>query len=523
MKSQASLPSVLLFALLFLFLPKIASAGSATWNLNPTSGDWNTAVNWTPATVPNGPSDAATFALSNTTEVALSASTTIGGIVFSPGASAFTLSTSFQTLEIEGAGITNNSGLTQTFLVPTDLADGRGLLEFFNTATAGGNTNYIIEGSEAGPDGGRINFWDSSTAGDASFVLEGGGQNAGTTGGLIFFMDTSTAENATFDCQSGGSGNGVLAGVDFVDNSSAGNATLIAEGVNGVGSFNGAVLIRGESTAANATLIANDGKPGGLLYFDESSTGDHATVKVYGNGNMQMPIAGTSLSIGSLEGDGIVLMESKNLSVGRNNTNTIFRGAIEGSGTLTKLGTGVFVLAENGKRSHTGPVIVERGALFTSDSPASATGAGPVQVNHGTFGGKGTVAGDVTIGNGTGPGAFLAPGINGIGVLTIQSSLTFRDSSRYNWNVQATAIKTDETVAQGITIETNVLFQIFARGNVPLPIGTVFTAISNTAATSIAGAFANLPDGGTVTVGSNTFQASYEGGDGNDLTLTVVP
>ena len=35
--------------------------------------------------------------------------------------------------------------------------------------------------------------------------------------------------------------------------------------------------------------------------------------------------------------------------------------------------------------------------------------------------------------------------------------------------------------------------------------------------------FVNLADGSTFTVGSNTFQASYEGGNGNDLTLTVVP
>ena len=53
--------------------------------------------------------------------------------------------------------------------------------------------------------------------------------------------------------------------------------------------------------------------------------------------------------------------------------------------------------------------------------------------------------------------------------------------------------------------------------------GKVFVAISNAAATPINGAFANLPDGSTFTVGSNTYQASYEGGDGNDLTLTVVP
>ena len=39
----------------------------------------------------------------------------------------------------------------------------------------------------------------------------------------------------------------------------------------------------------------------------------------------------------------------------------------------------------------------------------------------------------------------------------------------------------------------------------------------------IIGTFMNLPDGGTITAGNNTFQANYEGGDGNDLTLTVVP
>ena len=30
-------------------------ADSATWNLNATSGDWKTPANWTPNTVPMGP------------------------------------------------------------------------------------------------------------------------------------------------------------------------------------------------------------------------------------------------------------------------------------------------------------------------------------------------------------------------------------------------------------------------------------------------------------------------------------
>jgi hypothetical protein len=40
-------------ALIFL-IPTAVYAISAQWDLNPISGDWNTAANWTP-TVPNGP------------------------------------------------------------------------------------------------------------------------------------------------------------------------------------------------------------------------------------------------------------------------------------------------------------------------------------------------------------------------------------------------------------------------------------------------------------------------------------
>ena len=61
------------------------------------------------------------------------------------------------------------------------------------------------------------------------------------------------------------------------------------------------------------------------------------------------------------------------------------------------------------------------------------------------------------------------------------------------------------------------------NGAAALPPGTSFTVISNTSATPISGTFSNLPDGSTITMGSNTYLVSYEGGDGNDLTLTVVP
>ena len=58
-------------------------------------------------------------------------------------------------------------------------------------------------------------------------------------------------------------------------------------------------------------------------------------------------------------------------------------------------------------------------------------------------------------------------------------------------------------------------------GSATLASGTIFTVINNTSATPIAGAFSNLPDNSTFTSNGNTYKVSYEGGTGNDLTLTV--
>lgn len=518
-------------AFLFLIMPflspvvRTVSASSATWNLNPTTGDWNTAANWTPATVPNGSSDTATFELSNMMEVSLSGFVEVDSIAFNPGAASFTISTTASvSLDISGAGIINNSGGTEQFLIP----EGSNEIEFFNDATAGTGTVFIAQGSASGASGGIVNFWDNSSAGDASFTLEGGGIDARTVGGHVAFMGNSTAANATFVCKGGGDGSfgGTLAYTGFYENSSAGNATIIAEGdpdrqQNG---FPGVIIFSDQSKAENATLIAKRarGSEGGLIIFNESATGDNASVKIFGNGMLEIfLIAGPSLTIGSLEGDGLVALGDKNLIVGRNNTNTTFSGQIYNTGSLTKIGAGTLVLAS--ANTYSGDTNVKRGRLLTNNSTGSATGMGSVQVGRGAFGGKGSVAGAVTIGDGSAPGAALVPGIHGTGLLTIRRSLTFKENSRYNWNVEATAIKADEVVAQGITIEPEVLFATVGRGNVPLPPGTIFTVIRNTAATPISGTFSNLGDGGTITVGGNTFQASYEGGDGNDLILTIVP
>src|SRR5919106_585400 len=72
-------------SLMFL-VPAVTYGISAQWDLDPISGDWNTPVNWTPNGVPNGPNDIATFGLSNSTNVSISADTEVNSIIFTPAA-----------------------------------------------------------------------------------------------------------------------------------------------------------------------------------------------------------------------------------------------------------------------------------------------------------------------------------------------------------------------------------------------------------------------------------------------------
>jgi hypothetical protein len=151
-----------------------------------------------------------------------------------------------------------------------------------------------------------------------------------------------------------------------------------------------------------------------------------------------------------------------------------------------------------------------------------------VKVDAGTLGGKGTIAGAVTIGTSSGPGAVLAPSVGlsqlaSLARLTVQAALTFKADGIYSYNLNTNNARADQVIAHRVNIQSGAQFSFQSLGNTTLPIGSVFTAISNTSANPIAGTFPNLPDYSTFTVGRNTYQASYEGGDGNDLTLTVVP
>jgi len=529
------------FVAFFLLASQFGYAGSANWKANPPSDDWYAPANWTPGTVPNGPSDTATFNTSTKTAISLAGPsfTQLDGIIYNPGASAFTtILRGGADLSLEGMGIINNSGTTQTFVVETDLTDGVAEMNFSNGATSGGFTSISTFGGQtAGQPGAVIQFFDTSSAGNGNFIV-GGGAVEGSFGSFTNFYDNSTAANGTFTSNGGAASNTSGASISFGSNSTAGSATITNNGASVVDANSGGQTYfsgSSTSTAGNATIIANagsNGGHGGCIYFNGSASGGIARMEVFGNGagdatngtlDIQNQVS-SGVGIGSLEGSGLILLGLKKLTVGSNNLSTTFSGIIQdssGSGSLAKTGKGRFTLSN--ANTYAGGTTVGKGTLLVTNRTGSATGTGAVTVNAGTLGGTGKISGAVTIGTAT-TAAILAPG-NGVrpGKLSLSKTLTFNGRANYEVDLNSTLVTADEVVAKGVTINSGATVAIGDLGTATLPAGTSFTLINNTSLMPISGTFSNLPDGSTITVGNNTFQANYEGGDGNDLTLTVVP
>jgi autotransporter-associated beta strand protein len=577
--------------LIFLTSHRPAHADSAAWSATPTSGDWNDASNWMPNTVPNSATDVATFAGSNVTALSISdTDIDLDSAVFNNGAPPYTLTAEGRDLTFYGAGIVNNSGVMQSFVVTspplsffpdlsfhdnasagelTTFSTTNGNFGFSDSASAGSATFNVTCGENGDgdcPGGSSISFASNTTAanatinvnyaaarfnggsgGNATFNISGGsylslynayldratinligGVNAPYGESNAYIIGTTDAADAAFTTI-GGSMSGDKGGlVEFSDTTTAGNATFVINGGMGMGLSGTNLIFYADSTAANATITANgglDGSAGGVILFGMSSDGGTASITLNGNAKLNITTHKVpGVTIGSLAGAGSVLLGVNMLTVGSNNLSTTFFGAIEdgsagSGGSLSKIGTGTLTLS--GAGTYSGATYVTAGALLVSNTRGSATGSGNVAVNGGTLGGGGIIAGAVTVGTGSNSGAILQPrfGTNEKVTLTIRGLLTFNADATYSFALRN---KKAEVVADGVTILDGAQFTMTAP-NRSLPAHKTATVINNTSATPISGTFANLPDGGTITVGNNTFQANYEGGDGNDLTLTVVP
>jgi autotransporter-associated beta strand protein len=530
LRKSMVLPAILFVVVIELGEASAFAAGAATWNLNPSNGDWDTDANWTPAGVP---SRIATFDVSNITDLTFSRSTSIGNIIFNPGADSYSFTSLVNSLSIQGGGVTNNSGVVQNFIADADDNGNTGLI-VFHGATAGTNVAYTSRGRRFSVGGSANTQFQGGSADQATFINEGALASGGL-GGALYFFDGATAGQATITNEVG-TVSGAPGGVTTFTAGHGGNATIINQGaafVNGAGG--GTTVFDDQSDAESATLIAEGGGYGGSggIQIMGGATGGQAIVKVYSGvpgPSGYLDISGLNsdgTSIGSLEGTGDVFLGSRNLTVG-NAVSTTFFGKIQDTGSLTKVGTGTLTLA--GASTYTGGTKVNGGTLLVASLyGSSGTGTGNVTVASGaTLGGTGTIAGAVAVRT----GAFLAPaeGFPTHATLTIQGSLAFRSMATYTYTFEGEGTYTwaDKVVANGVTINSHANLNLSGTFQGTLTQGTVLTVIENTAETPTVGAFSNLPDGAVINVDGNNLQVSYEGHGGhghlgNDLILTAVP
>ncbi len=379
--------------------PSVAHAADATWvggTPAPAGSDYGAAANWTPAGPPDG---TASFGASANTNVVAAATFAVGGWTFNPGAAAYTFTINIGGGEIDfnGAGIVINGG--------SATITNKGLLQFFNTSTAG---NAAITNTNTGD----LRFFNTSTAGSATI----------TNNFMLSFNDKSTAGSATIITNN----NSLL---QFLDTSTAGSATI---------TNNGDLQFFKTSTAGNAAITNNN-----FLQFLDTSTAGKAVIT---NAD---PFAATDfsattgpnrdgrLSAGSIAGSGNFFLGANQLTVGGNNLSSTVSGVISdcgangnncelpgpSGGSLVKIGTGTLTLS--GVNTYTGATTVDEGTLAVNGSIA-ASSLTSVNANA-TLTGAGTVGATQINAGGT-----FAPGNGTPGSsMTVAGNLAFQSGAQY--------------------------------------------------------------------------------------------
>ena len=450
-----------------------APAVDKVWSPSDPGNSWNDYFNWSPVTAvaPVNPGDTATFNGATQISPTINAPVTIDSITFVPGASVFSIQVApvGVGLTLQGVGIVNNSGQTQTIINgalsftsfttgatagnATIINSGSGLtisLTSFTTGATAGNATInnsgeacftlFTTGATAGNatiiNSGEASFTNFTgtgvTAGNATIFNSGAsttilfdtGASAGSatinnsgTSNLASFTTGASAANATVN------NSGTSSLTSFTGGATAGNATIFNSGANSVTSFEGA-------TAGNAT-IDNSGTSSFTL-FTTGATAENATITNSGGGSVTAFILGASggnaalinanptafitiaelsgqgTTVGSIAGSGNLFLGSKNLTVGGNQQSTVFTGVISDvGGSLTKVGTGTLTLT--GINTYTGGTNLDGGILAVNSD--LNLGTGPLSFNGGTLealGSGGGITSSKPVSLAAGGGTFLA-------------------------------------------------------------------------------------------------------------------
>lgn len=178
--------------------------------------------------------------------------------------------------------------------------------------------------------------------------------------------------------------------------------------ISGSGTFNlidigsGSLLFSGTNTFTGTVNLSCH-----LAAGSTQALGSAATYVLDNAANTEINITGFNNSIGSIAGAGAaggnIVLGTATLTIGGNNTSTIYDGVISGAGVLAKSGTGTLTLSR--ANTYTGATTINAGNLSVTGSLASGSAA---TVNAtGKLSGTGTVSGTTSVASGGKLGAGI--------------------------------------------------------------------------------------------------------------------
>ena len=279
------------------------------------------------------------------------------------------------------------------------------------TFTQSGGTNSISDGLYLGGSDCKVATYNLN---GGVLILSSLNKNAGTTtfnfnGGTL---QAGSGFSTSLPMTLGASGSG--ASFD-----TAGFAVTLSGALSGTGILtkvdSGTLILSATNTYTGNTLVS-----GGTLALGSPLALQNSTLDSSGSGSLSFASL-TAATFGGLTGPGTLNLANSasrtvTLSVGKNNASTTFSAALNGPGSLTKIGTGA--LALTGSSTYTGPTTIDQGTLVVDGwltSSAATVNSG------GTLGGTGNLVSALI-----NAGGHLAPGDLGTGSINFANAIDFK-------------------------------------------------------------------------------------------------
>ena len=318
----------------------------------------------------------------------------------------------------------------------------------------------------------------------------------------------------------------------------SGTGTLRLEGLNSntIPQFfaTGGVTIFAKPAGINAIGGNVEIHPAATVQITSSNQiPDTAEVVMHASGLAALPafdLNGNHESLGAVSGTGVLQLGNGLLILDQpTGTSRAFSGPIHGAGgTILKRGQGVLSLnyslipGAGAVSTYSGATYVEAGELYFNRSapftwirvPGSALVGGTR--TPGVVGAPVPAVGPVVMIDGV-----FAPGSHLLGLSDPLTSagLNLSGSTRFHARLQSHSIYSRVNVIGSVALQQPVLD--ISVSFTPAA-GTEFPLISNDNTDPVYGYFAGLPEGAAISADGVKYRISYQGGDGNDVTLTRV-